>query len=139
MKKYICILISCFIIFCTGCIQVDQKNTSSFSNNKYAGEEIVETDFIHDNGKYYTKDKWRGGTLSIDEAKEILFSITENNDINKHFRLESVDFYNGKCYYIFRLFEEFDNYTVTVGWYAVDVLNGNCYDTIAWVDLVPLK
>lgn len=47
--------------------------------------------------------------------------------------------YQGKCCYLFQVRENHLDHAVTIGWYAVDLQTGVCYDTKTLTDLVPLE
>lgn len=70
-------------------------------------------------------------TINIDKAAENLDKKLQDPDI--HLRCESVEFNNidleNRCYYIFRGYNDFSDHRATVGWYAVDVETGECFNT----------
>lgn len=115
MKKLFIIISCCVFIINGGCSQKNQN----------------ETDYI-----YHSDNTWLADTISISEAVKVLSEKTDNGDPNRHFICENIDFYNDKCYYIFRCYNDFTDHRATVGWYAVDVLTGECFDTVTLTDLV---
>jgi hypothetical protein len=142
LKKIIFGLLFLMLLINAGCTKKNENlnsiNNEVFYETKNEEPLITETDEIFSN-IYNSENMWLGKTISIAEAENILSSQINSENKNRHLICQSVDFYNGRCYYIFRCFDDFPDHTVTVAWYAVDVLTGECYDTISWVDLEPVN
>lgn len=82
------------------------------------------------------ENMWHTSNISIDEAYANLSQKIQND--NLYISIESADFYNERCYYIFRCFEDYEDRRVTVAWYAVDVETGECFDTNVLTELKPI-
>ena len=87
----------------------------------------------------YPKGLPEGTPINISEAEQILFSKIGNDDEAQLFECDSVNFINGRCYYIFRGYNNLPDHIATFGWFAVDVFTGEAYDTLTLTDLVPIK
>lgn len=143
LKKSIVTSLFCIFLLFNGCTQESQSSnlvngSSLYVTDNSEDKTITEIDFATQNNIYYINNNWLDNVISVTEAEDTLSTKTDNGDPNRCFVCESVDFYNGRCYYIFRCFNDFIDHRVTVGWYAVDVLTGECFDTIAKVDLIPI-
>lgn len=101
--------------------EMDQtENTKSISEDELVKEYVIPVE--------------SNKIIGIDEATTDLrkkLDIIEEE--NMHLVCTRVEFYSVdeemRCFYIFRRFEDYPDYRVTTGWYAVDIETGECFDT----------
>ncbi|HEZ7985526.1 MAG TPA: hypothetical protein RWO09_01165 [Ruminococcus sp.] len=75
--------------------------------------------------------------ISISRASEMLWNSLEKYG-GRRIVYQDRQKFDDKPYYIFRSFEDYDDRRVTTGWYAVDIITGECYDTHGLTELTPL-
>ena len=77
--------------------------------------------------------------ISISEAIATLKGKLNKPDENYFYECTSIDFINGKAYYIIRGYQDFPDHRATSGWYATDVFTGDVYNTNGLTDLVKIE
>lgn len=122
----------CFsFLICCGCTEAadkfsDENNIISVSENTEQALSGIEIE----------------KTIYINEAAAKLDEKIKASD-NVHLSCEKVEFHNvgseRRCYYIFRYYNDFPDHRATVGWYAVDVETGECFDTHVLTEWTPLE
>ena len=75
--------------------------------------------------------------ISVSRASELLWNGLEKYD-NRHISYYNRQKFDDRTYYVFRSYEDYDDRWVTTGWYAVDILRGDCYNTNVLTELTPL-
>ena len=127
MKKVCSLIAVCLFVFASGCTKNENNNSTDVTSAKGDSENVV-----------YPEGLPEGISVKISEAEQMLVSKLGNDD-EKLFYCDCVDFINGRCYYIFRGYNNLPDHIATFGWYAVDVFTGEAYDTMTLTDLVPIK
>lgn len=75
--------------------------------------------------------------ISVSRASELLWLNLPESD-NRHISYYNRQKFDGRTYYVFRSYEDYDDRQVTTGWYAVDIFTGDCYNTNTLTELTPL-
>lgn len=75
--------------------------------------------------------------ISVSRASELLWLNIEKYD-KRHISYNGRRNFEDKTYYVFRSYEDYDDRSVTTGWYAVDIFTGDCYNTNALTELTPI-
>lgn len=72
-------------------------------------------------------------SVNINEATDLLLRKLQNYgrnvEPNQHLKYEKTEVYNNTPCYVFRSYDDFDDHRTTTGWYAVNPVTGECFDT----------
>lgn len=129
--KYIAVFVLTLMLSLTiGCANQNEVKSSSSEVSNVSTANYTEKS-VYPNG---LPD---GEPISIADAIAKLKDKLKPAD-SKLFDCTSIDFINGKAYYLIRGFEDYSDRQVTVGWYAVDVFTGEAFNTNGQTDLVKI-
>lgn len=76
--------------------------------------------------------------ISVSRASELLWQNIEKYE-GMHISYYHRQKFDDSTYYVFNVYEDYDDRRVTTGWYAVDIFTGDCYDTNVLTELTPLR
>lgn len=84
------------------------------------------------------QDFVQSSAVSVEDASETLRAALQAEGylygLDQHLSYEGEALLEGQNCYIYRLYEDY----ITIGWYAVDLATGACFDTCVMTELAPL-
>ncbi|MCL1982773.1 MAG: hypothetical protein FWG53_06795 [Clostridiales bacterium] len=129
--KYYIVLLTFIIFLVIGCT----NNTKDISQSSGSSDSTLVN---YTERMAYPEGLPEGKPISIWETIEFLQDTLKPIEIQR-FDCDTIDFINGRAYYIVREYEDYDDRQVTIGWYAVDAFTGETFDTNVLTDLVKIS
>lgn len=123
----------CLIYLFSGC-SPEIKDSAVLEAVTETTIETVQETFTESNSEFTEELTLPENALNINDAKELLLEKLRNygynSESNQYLEYEETKEYNNCPSYIFRNYDDFDDHRATTGWYAVNPVTGECFDTL---------